>query len=73
MSPDKKPFGFRDFFDILVVNAKVIFAIILFLLVFLSIFFGYYTLLLIAFLIIFITYIVIDAIKRHKENKEDSE
>jgi len=73
MPPDKKPFGFRDFIDILVVNAKVIFAIILFLLVFLSIFFGYYSFLLIAFIIIFIAYIVIDAIKKHKRNKEDSE
>lgn len=73
MPPDKNPFRFRDFIDLMVVNAKVIFALLLFLVVFLSIFFGYYSFLLIAFILIFMIFIAIDAVRKHKQNGEDSE
>lgn len=68
MSPDKKPFGFRDLIDILIVNAKVILAFVLFLLVFISMFFGYYSILLIAVSVIFIVYLIVDALIKGRKN-----
>ncbi len=73
MLPEKKPFRFRDLLDILNVNAKVILAIILFLSVFLSIVFGYYSFLLLAFTVIFIIYSFIDAIMTHDENQNNGD
>ncbi len=73
MPPDKKPFRFRDLLDIFIVNAKVLLSILVFLLVFISIFFGYYSILLIALSMIFVLLVIIDAYIKRNQDKGDLE
>jgi len=69
MTQQKKPFGFKDLFDILLINTKVIVALILFVVVFAALFFGYYSILLIVFAVGFLIYSLVDAYRTHQRKK----
>jgi len=71
MSPKDQPFNFKDLLDILRVNLKMIIAVFLFLAVFFALFFGYYSIILITFAILFLVYSLIDAFYRKKEKEQE--
>jgi hypothetical protein len=74
MSPKNQSFKFKDLLRVLRVNLKVVIAVSLFLVVFFALFFGYYSLILIAFTILFLVYSLIDTLhQKTDKNQEETD
>ena len=69
MTPDDKPqFDIQDLWKIIIVNLKVILALIFFLLVFFSLFFGYYSFFVFALAIAFLVYALLDKLRKNTDD-----
>jgi hypothetical protein len=69
MTPDDKPqFDIQDLWKIIIVNLKVILALIFFLLVFFSLFFGYYSFFVFALAIAFLIYALLDKLRKNTDD-----
>lgn len=71
MTPVKDSFDFEDLLRILYVNIKVVFAVILFLVVFFALFFGYYSIILMFFAILFLAYSLIETFHHSKKTNQE--
>ncbi len=74
MPPNDRSFNFKDLLRILGVNLKVVFAVLLFLIVFFALFFGYYSLILMGFAVLFLVYSLIETfIQSDKRDREETD